>query len=152
MSKSERIISRLWCRAVSLGLVPSSWPGTPRIGAVVLEVAGKRSGLKRTVAVTWIELNGERYLISMLGEESDWVHNARAASGEVKLRHGKSWKACLEELPVAARPPILQAWLGRTGVSKVPLKYLGLDRNAPLGEFERIAPRWPVFRITNATA
>ena len=86
----------------------------------------------------------------MLGEESDWVHNVRAAKGEVRLLHGKSRRARLEELPVAARPQILQAWLGRTGVSKVPPKYLGLDRYAPLEEFERIAPGWPVFRITRA--
>jgi deazaflavin-dependent oxidoreductase (nitroreductase family) len=149
MSRSERIISRLWCRAVSLGLAPSSWPGRPRIGPVALEVVGKRSGVKRRVAVTWIELNGERYLVSMLGEESDWVHNVRAAGGKVRLRRGKSRKVHLEELPAAARAPILQAWLGRTGVSKVPLKYLALDRHAPLEEFERIALRWPVFRISS---
>jgi deazaflavin-dependent oxidoreductase (nitroreductase family) len=116
---------------------------------VVLEVVGKRTGLRRRVAVTWIELNGERYLVSMLGEESDWVHNVRAAEGKVRLRRGKSRKAYLEELPVAARAPILQAWLGRAGASKVPPKYLGLDRHAPLEEFERIAPGWPVFRISS---
>jgi len=149
-SRYERVMARLWCRVVSLGLVPSSWPGQPRIGPVALEVVGKRSGLNRRVAVTWIELDGERYLISMLGEESDWVHNARAAGGEVRLKRGKSRPARLEEVPVAERAPILKAWLGRAGASKIPPKYVGLDRYAPLEEFERIAPRWPVFRIRPA--
>jgi deazaflavin-dependent oxidoreductase (nitroreductase family) len=146
-SKYERVMNRAWNRIVGLGLVPRSWPGKPRIGPAVLETVGRRSGKKRATAVTWIEVDGGRYLVSMLGEESDWVHNVRAVGGEARLVRGRGRKVRLEELPVEARAPVLKAWLGRTGVSKIPPKYLGLRRDAPIEEFELIAPRWPVFRI-----
>ncbi len=151
LSRTEWILSRVWCRLVSLGLVPSKWPGEPSIGAVTLEVKGRKSGMMRRVAVTWIELDGSRYLVSMLGEESDWVHNVRAAGGLATVRRGKRKRVKLEELRVAERPRILQAWLSRAGVSSVPRKYLGLDRDAPLEAFESLAPRWPVFRIIDAS-
>ena len=146
-SRSERVMNRAWTMAVSLGLMPSSWPGRPRIGPVVIEMVGRRTGKPRTAAVTWIELDGQRYLVSLLGEESDWVHNVRAAEGRAVLRRGRRRRVLLEELPIADRAAILKAWLGRTGGSSIPIKYVGLDRGAPIEEFERLAPRWPVFRI-----
>jgi hypothetical protein len=77
------------------------------------------------------------------------VLNARATGGKVTLKRGRRWKALLEELSVAPRAPILQAWYKRTG-SSTPLKYTGLPPDAPLEAFEKIAPRWPVFKITPA--
>jgi deazaflavin-dependent oxidoreductase (nitroreductase family) len=149
-SRTERVHSRAWTGIVPLGLVPPSWPGKPRIGPVLIETIGRRTGKPRAAAATWIELHGQRYLVSMLGEESDWVHNVRATEGRAVLRRGKRWRVLLEELPIAERAPILKAWLGRTGVSSIPVKYVGLDRSAPIEEFERIAPRWPVFRILDS--
>ena len=149
-SRSERINDRVWCWLVAAGLVPSSWPGRPKIGSVVLELKGRRSGVLRLVPVTWIELDGDRYLVAMLGEQSDWVHNARASGGEAVFRRGKPRRVTLIELPVEQRAPILKAWLGRTGFSSIPRKYLGLDRCGSIEDFERIAPKWPVFRIANA--
>jgi deazaflavin-dependent oxidoreductase (nitroreductase family) len=113
----------------------------------VIESRGRRSGRLRRVPVTWIELDTERYFVSMMGEQSDWVHNVRAAGGEVLLRRGKARQAKLEELPVSERGAILKAWLGRTGAFSTPRKYVRLERFAPIEEFERIAPRWPVFRL-----
>ena len=34
-------------------------------------------------------LNGERYLVSMLGNDAAWVRNLRAADGSAVLRHGR---------------------------------------------------------------
>ncbi len=148
----ERLFSRVWCRLVALGLAPSSWPGKTRTGPLALEVKGRRSGRQRSTVVTWVEVDGERYLVSMLGERSDWVANVRAAGGEAVLRRGRRQKVHLEELPVDRRPPVLQAWLQMTArIDRVPSRYLGLDRNAALEEFEGIAPEWPVFRILRAT-
>lgn len=149
-SKWERLHSQAWRWLVSNGLVPSSWPGHPRIGSVALHMTGRRSGRSRAVAVTWIEFNRQRYLVSMLGEESDWVHNVRAVGGEVVIRRGRRKPVKLHELPILERAPILQAWLGRTGFSSIPRKYLRLDRHAPLADFEKIAADYPVFRIENA--
>jgi hypothetical protein len=147
-SRYERFMNRVWCRLVGAGFVPRKWPGKPAIGSMTLRVRGRRSGIMRTVPVTWVEVGGERYLVAMMGEESDWVHNARATGGEVTFKRGRRKKAHIAELAVPERAPILQAWYSRTGRS-TPQKYIGLPPNAPLEEFERIAPRWPVFRITS---
>jgi deazaflavin-dependent oxidoreductase (nitroreductase family) len=146
-SRYERVMNRMWYRLVAAGLVPRRWPGTPVIGSMTLEAPGRKSGVMRRVPVTWVEFEGERYLVAMMGEESDWVHNARAAGGAVTFKRGKRRRAVLQELPVAERAPVLQAWYRRTG-SSTPRKYIGLDPRAPLEAFEKIAPRWPVFRIT----
>lgn len=144
-------MNRLWYRIVAAGLVPSRWPGKPVMGSTTMEVPGRKSGVTRTVPVTWIEFEGEPYLVAMMGEESDWVHNARATGGKVVLKRGRRRKATLLELPVEQRAPVIRAWYSRTGGS-TPRNYIGLDRKAPLEEFEKIAPRWPVFRITPASA
>ena len=104
------------------------------------------SGVLRCVPVTWVKVDGVKYLVAMMGEESDWVHNARAAGGHVIFRRGKRRDAVIEELPVPERAPIIRAWYSRTGGS-TPRHYIGLDPQAPLEEFEKIAPRWPVFRL-----
>jgi hypothetical protein len=106
----------------------------------------------RAVAVTWVEVAGQRYLIAMLGEQSDWVHNARATNGVVTFRRGRRKKARLEELPVEERAAVLQAWYSRAGRSSTPRKYIGLEPDAPLESFAKIAPKWPVFRISPASA
>jgi deazaflavin-dependent oxidoreductase (nitroreductase family) len=147
----ERVINRLWGRVVAAGLVPRRWPGTPVIGSMTLEVPGRKSGVMRRTPVTWVEHHGERYLVAMMGEESDWVHNARATGGAVTFKRGRRRKAVIEELPVAERPPIIHAWYQRVG-SSTPRRYLGLPRGASLEAFATIAPRWPVFRITSADA
>jgi hypothetical protein len=69
----------------------------------------------------------------------------------VVLRRGRRRKATLEELPVGERAPVLMAWYSRTGGS-TPKNYIGLAKDAPLEAFEAIASRWPVFRITPASA
>jgi deazaflavin-dependent oxidoreductase (nitroreductase family) len=155
-NRYERVMNRVWYRIVALGLVPRRWPGKPVLGSTTVEVRGRKSGVMRRVPVTWVEYEGpdgqaQPYLVAMMGEESDWVHNARAAGGRVVLKRGRRRKATLEELPVAERAPIIQAWYKRTG-SSTPKNYIGLDAKAPLAAFEAIAPRWPVFRITPATA
>ena len=139
-------MNRVWYRVVAAGLVPRRWPGKPVIGSTTIEVRGRKSGMARAVPVTWIEVSSERYVVAMMGEESDWVHNARATGGRVTLRRGRRREAMLEELPVAERAPIIQAWYRRTGAS-TPRRYIGLEVDAPLEAFEEIAPRWPVFRI-----
>jgi len=51
------------------------------------------------------DVAGERYLVSMLGEDVAWVRNARAAGGNVVLRHGASEEVRLEEIPAERRAP-----------------------------------------------
>jgi len=143
-----RMVNHSWSAIASLGITPSVWPGTPRIGTVTIETRGRRSGKARAQVVTWVEQDGNRYLVSMLGERSDWVRNARAAGGAATIRHRRRQPVVLEEVPVEQRPPILKAYLKRTAMST--RHHLGLDPEAPLEEFARIAPNHPVFRIVEA--
>jgi deazaflavin-dependent oxidoreductase (nitroreductase family) len=132
---------------VSMGLTPSRWPGTAA-GTVILEVKGRRSGELRSLPVTWVEQEGERYLVTMPGHEPQWAKNLRAAGGDVVLRHG-NWRspAHLRELPANERAPILRAWYTVTGISGPPRRHFKLRRSATIREFERIAADHPVYRI-----
>jgi len=140
-----RAVNRTWCWMAGAGLTPPSWPGKPRIGTIAVETRGRRSGRARSQVVTWVEHEGARYLVSMLGEVSDWVRNARAAAGEAAIRHGSRRPVRLEEVPPDRRAPILQAYLKRTAISTA--YHLGLKPDAPVEEFQHVAGRHPVFRI-----
>ena len=43
---------------------------------------------------------GERYLVSMLGDGSEWVQNVRAAGGVTFIKRGPSHPIMLVEIPV----------------------------------------------------
>lgn len=145
-TRAGRMINRAWTWAAGAGLTPSVWPGEPRGGTIALETRGRRSGETRSHVVTWVQVDGERYLVSMLGERSDWVRNARAADGEAAIHHGDRKPVRLVEVPVEQRAPIIKAYLKRTRISTQ--EHLGgIAVDAPLEEFARIAPSHPVFRI-----
>ncbi len=141
-----RRLNRSWSWVTSTGVLPERWPGQPA-GPVTIETIGRASGLPCSNMVTWIEYDGERYLVSMLGERSDWVRNARAASGEAVIRRGRRESVHLIEVPVVERAPIIRAWYKVTSSSTLP--HLGLDPNSDIAEFDRIAPAHPVFRIVS---
>jgi len=56
---------------------------------------------------------GERYLVSMLGEEVNWVRNVKAAGGNATLLHGRREEVCLQEVAPDRRAPVLKAYLKR---------------------------------------
>ena len=116
------------------------WP--KRVAA--LDVAGRRSGRVVTFPVVITDLDGGRYLVSMLGERANWVRNLRADDGRAVLRHGRKEAVRLEEVPVAQRPPILRRYLE---VAPGGRPHIPVDRHAPVEEFERAAPQIPVFSI-----
>jgi hypothetical protein len=92
---------------------------------------------------------GERYLVSMLGETASWVRNVRAAGGRAVIRHGKRETVLLEDVAVESRPPILRRYLALAPGAR---PHISVDRHAPLEEFEAIAPQIPVFRIAPVPA
>ena len=112
--------------------------------AVTLEVAGRRTGQVVPVPVVVADLGGERYLVAMLGERANWVHNVRAAGGAAVLRRGTRTAVRLEEVPVAERAPILKRYLE---VAPGARAHLTVDRHEPVEAFEPIAADHPVFRI-----
>ena len=52
----------------------------PRRGAA-LQIRGRRTGRVITFPVAIADYEGERYLVSMLGGDVNWVRNLRAAGG-----------------------------------------------------------------------
>jgi hypothetical protein len=148
-TRAGRTINRAWTWLAGAGLTPYSWPGEPRGGTVALEVRGRRSGKPHENVITWVEHDGARYFVAMLGERVDWVRNVRAAGGEAAIRHGRRQPVRLEDIPVPLRAPVLKAYLKRTRISTQ--EHLGgIDVDAPVEEFQRIAPNHPVFRIVEA--
>jgi deazaflavin-dependent oxidoreductase (nitroreductase family) len=111
---------------------------------VTLETRGRRSGKPFQVPMVVAQIGAERYLVSMLGENSDWVRNVRAANGAAVLRHKIVESVVLEEVPVAERAPIMKAYLRRAPGAR---PHIDLSPGAPLSEFEKVAARYPVFRI-----
>jgi deazaflavin-dependent oxidoreductase (nitroreductase family) len=114
-------------------------------GWVVLEVTGRVSG--RTVGFPLViaDYDGERYLVSMLGENANWVANVRAADGAAVLRHGRRRPIRLIEVPTADRAPILRRYLT---VAPGARAHFPVRPQQPLTQFERIAADYPVFHIT----
>ena len=111
---------------------------------VTLEVRGRRSGRTITLPLVMVVVAGERHLVSMLGQNANWVRNVRAAGGDATLRHGRREEVRLEELVVDRRAPVLKTYLKRAPNARA---HLPVPKDAPLAEFERVAPRFPVFRV-----
>ncbi len=110
---------------------------------------GRRSGRIVSLPLVVADVDGERYLVSMLGEGANWVRNVEAAGGEVALRHGRREEVHLEEVVAPdMRASVLKAYLQRTSNAGA---HVPIDKDAPLAEFERVAPRFPVFRIVPRT-
>jgi len=139
-TKLTQTFNRLFSWLASLGLTPGD--------TVTLEVKGRRSGQVRSNPVIWVEYQGQRYLVSPRGE-TEWVRNVRAAGREVVIRHRGRQKVKLEEVPAVQRAPILRAYLRKMAIAT--RQHFGVDPKAELAEFERIAARHPVFRITSAS-
>lgn len=116
---------------------------------VELEVTGRRSGRAISFPLAIADYEGERYLVAMLGENTNWVRNVRAAGGRAVLRSGLRRETVrLQEVVVGARAPILRRYLDRAPGAR---PHIPVDRRAPLAEFEAIAGQLPVFRITPDT-
>ena len=133
---ATQVLNRMFSWLASRGLTPRD--------TVTLEVRGRRSAQPRSTVVTWVERDGERYLVSPRGE-SEWVRNLRAAGGQAVIRHGRRQNVRLEEVPGGERAAILQAYLKKT--RRATRQHFGVEPEAGLEAFEAIAGRHPVFRI-----
>src|SRR5262247_2754904 len=93
------VFNKCWAAIHALGVAPNY--------LVTLEVRGRRSGRRISLPLVMVIVEGERYLVSMLGAEVDWVRNVKAAGGNVTLRHGRREEAQLEEVAADRRAPVL---------------------------------------------
>jgi deazaflavin-dependent oxidoreductase (nitroreductase family) len=135
-SRFARLQNRVSAILFAIGLLPKR--------AAMLEIRGRRSGRVISFPVATADFQGERYLVSMLGGNVNWVHNLRAAEGRAVLRHGRRETVHLEQVDPSVSAPILRRYLE---VAPGARAHIPVDRKAPLQEFERIAPDYPVFRI-----
>jgi len=119
---------------------------TPRV-LLTLQVKGRRSSRLRTNVLVVTRRDGQRYLVSMLAEGSEWVRNVRAAGGEAFVKRGGLRRVKLTEVPVSERGPILKAYgdVATSGRHHFPVPHI-----APVSEFDAVAERYPVFRIDPA--
>jgi hypothetical protein len=135
------LLAKFLNRASAIAHSAGIWPSR----LATLEVPGRRSGRVISFPVVIADCGGERYLVAMLGEDTNWVRNVRAAGGRALLSHGRRETVRLEEVDPAARRPILRRYLD---VAPGGRPHIPVDRRAPEEEFERVAPQIPVFRIT----
>ena len=112
---------------------------------VTLEVPGRRSGRIYSIPLVVAVVDGERYLVSMLGADVGWVHNLKAAEGRAVILHGKREEVRLEEVPVEQRAHLLKSFLQRALGARA---HIAVDKDAPIAEFEKVAPDLPVYRIS----
>ena len=131
-----RIINRAWAALFSWGILPDY--------TTTLQVTGRKSGRTISLPMVVTAVNGQRYLVSMLGENVQWVHNVRANGGRaVLLRKGRE-EVLLEDVPADQRAPILKAYLRHAPGAR---PHVPVNKDAPLAEFEKIATAFPVFQV-----
>ena len=112
----------------------------------ILEVPGRRTGVRRFTPVKVLQVDGERHLVSLPGH-TEWARNLRAA-GEARLRQrGRILPVRAEELPPAERPPVLRAYLAAATRART-LDLLGAgSRDPDDAHLRRIAADHPVFHL-----
>lgn len=113
---------------------------------VTLEVTGRKSGRTFSLPVVIAVVDAQRYLVSMLGDNVQWVQNVRAAGGRAVLRSGGREEVQLEEVPAGQRAPILRAYLQRAPGAR---PHVPVNKEAPLAEFQKVAAAFPVFRLAS---
>ncbi len=134
--RAARWLNRAQAQLAAAGIGPR-W-------LVMVEVTGRRSG--RTIAFPAViaDYQGDRYLVSMLGENTSWVRNVRAAGGRVVLRYRRREPVTLGEVAVDQRAPILRCYLQRAYGARA---HIPVDHRAPVEAFEAVAADYPVFRV-----
>ena len=133
-----RILNRAAAAVASSGVVSNY--------LVTLEVTGRKSRRTISLPVVMAFVDGQRYLVSMLGANVQWVHNVRAAGGRAVIRSGGREEVQLEEVPAEQGAPILRAYLQRAPGAR---PHVPVNKDAALAEFQKVAAAFPVFRLAS---
>jgi hypothetical protein len=132
---SARVTNRLGALSFAAGIGPNR--------AATIEVRGHKSGRTISFPVVVADYQGERYLVAMLGQKTNWVRNLRA-DGRAVLRRGRRGDVSLLEDLSDKRAAILRRYLELAPGAR---PFFPIDRHAPLKDFERIVDLYPVFRV-----
>lgn len=131
----RRAIDRMMAALARRGIAP--------FGVASLTVPGRASGEPRTVPVTPLALDGREYLVAPYGPVG-WVQNLRAAQTATLRMRGRSSRIATTEVTAPEAAPVLKRYVERTPIVR---PHVGVAPDAPVAEFEAIAPRHPVFLI-----
>jgi len=112
--------------------------------AAVLEVPGRVSGATIQVPLVIVPYRARWYLVSMLGDQANWVRNARAAGGEALLLHGRRRPVHLVEVPADQRAPIVRRYLLFAWGAR---PHMSVTWHSTLREVAAVAADYPVFRV-----
>ena len=123
---SARVTNRLGAFTFAAGIGPNR--------AATLEVRGHKSGRTISFPVVVADYQGERYLVAMLGQKTNWVRNLRA-DGHAVLRRGRPEHVSLVEDVSDKRAAILRRYLELAAGAR---PFFPIDRHAPISDFERI--------------
>jgi hypothetical protein len=109
-----------------------------------LEVRGRRTGKMIRLPVVVADYEGERYLVSMLGDDTNWVRNIRAANGRASLARGRTEAVRLDEVDPSERGAVLRRYLACSPGAQ---SHIAISPTAPVEDFDRLAPQYPIFRV-----
>lgn len=134
-------LGRIWSGACAwlsgLGLAPEN--------LITLQVKNRSNGRFCSTVLVGASHEGSRYVVSMLGDNSEWVKNIRASDGEAFIKRGRLRRpVILKEIPPEKRAPILKLW---SQVATSGRQHFPVSHEASVSAFEAIAANYPVFRI-----
>ncbi len=131
-----RRLNDFWASVYAWGLAPNRY--------VTLEVVGRKSGRAITFPLVMVVVDGERYLVSMLGAGASWVRNVEAAGGRARLRHGRVEDVRLELAPIEQRGRIVRQYLQ---VAPGARPHIAVAVDAPAEAFDELSADLPVFHV-----
>jgi hypothetical protein len=133
---SVRIANRLGAITFAAGIGPNT--------AATLEVRGHKSGRTISFPVVVADYQGERYLVAMLGQKTNWVRNLRGGDGRAVLKRRQPEDVSLVEDRSDKRAAVLRRYLELAPGAR---PFFPIDRHAPINDFEAIVDLYPVFRV-----
>ena len=129
-------------RAVRIGLRL----GREIDGLQELEVRGRRTGKPRRVPVKVLEVDGQRYVVSLSGG-SGWACNLRDRK-VARLRFGRRVEDVVAiEIPDQEKPPVVRAYLNAASRTETRGRLEWAGDGVPEAEVRQRAAGLPVFRL-----
>src|SRR6201984_304189 len=135
---SAPVLSRLLGIAFAAGIGPNP--------AATIEGRGRKTGRKISFPIVVVAYEGERYLVAMLGDKTNWVRNLRADNHAVLQRGTRENVSVVQDFS-GNRRAILRRYLEIAAGAR---PFFPITRRAPLDDFERIVNEYPVFRVAPA--
>ena len=112
----------------------------------LLTTTGHKSGERRTVPVTPVEVGGQRYLVAPYGDQA-WVKNLRANPKATLARGSVSIRITAEEVDPSRTGQILSMYYAAN--EKYVGDYMYVPGDKTITDFSSVADRYPVFRASS---